>query len=1250
MSKREYSIETHRNFKISHQLLCITNIDFQSKKLVGFTELQVVSQIGADLTVIRLNCQQCQILSIYINEYMCDYTYSDPSQDILNSSDKKGSRKLDTFSTVHYEVIKSTDSDFGNGELIIRIPDRFDIKTALLENKSISVYIAYMIENPTGGIYFAVNNQSNQTHENDEKFPLMEDDFQPHMFSYGRSNSSRLWFPCVDSFSESCTWSIIITVDDIFTAICSGELSDVEHNVEKKKKRYIYTLNVPTSAPNIGIVVGPFVAVVHPHMHEVVNFCFPSFKQLLLDTCAYTHRIFMHYEEMLNTRYPYATYKQVFVDNMISKYEPYSTLSILSINLLHSKHVIEQAYVTRRILAQAIAEQYFGCFISMQSTTDAWLTRGISGYLASDYFKKAFGNNEYRYYVKHAMDKVIKYEQQFRPIVLDPSWKSYVEKDYFYVKNFHTFSPSYDKLHRTKSFLIMRMLEIYLGRPLLLQVFNKMLSLAQIAAPQKFSSGSWYNLHASTSSFIWAISTVTGKNIDTFLKQWVFQGGHVKLTGSFVFNRKRNTVELEIKQLHNKETGVKRYLGPISIWLQELDGTFKHMLQIEDNTSNHDLTCHSKSRRNKKKKIPLCTGEEIDMDLSGMDQDSPVLWLRIDPEMTLLREVLLSQPDYQWQYQLRHERDVIAQVEALAVLDRFYSNINMKNALIDTINNERVFYRVRCEATFCLRRIANKMGANWIGQPAMLSTFRKLFGSPSCPQIVRMNNFTNFQHYFIQKSMIVAIAGLRTAHGICPQEVSRFLLDLFKYNDNSKNFYTDAYLRAALVDALAETVTPVAIAPMYTNSNSLADMLSQDTKSLLEEISRCFNLDKLLPSYKHVITISCLRSIRHLQKMGHLPSNPAIFRAHTSNNCYTEVRKVAIEILVDIVKAECRKEEFDFLLDLVINDPQPVIKFYTLKYLIRNPPFSYLNDETNVLDTEELVEQLWTLMNSKFPCNSKLRCAVVDFYYVLYGRGRPRSLPKPEFSFVLNIGTKKNDTENDSSTVAFNKPELSQTEPNYMKETTMINEVLNDKQLDIFPNVSEEPVKTMSNIQVNLPLENKPDLLDKNSNTNQTFERIFEPKMEHSTFDDKNIKEPVKNSPVITNEINENVSSTTIAKDKVDDDDEVDSSPDSDIGESNNKLILEQRNSASPKDSPTPGQSHLSIPTLCIKKSVEGIGSTIRIHSPDKKKKKHKDKEKTKGDDVKQRDKHHKEKKKKKKNKNKQKHQKKHKHHSTDVD
>lgn len=62
--------------------------------------------------------------------------------------------------------------------------------------------------------------------------------------------------------------------------------------------------------------------------------------------------------------------------------------------------------------------------------------------------------------------------------------------------------------------------------------------------------------------------------------------------------------------------------------------------------------------------------------------DSPVLWLRIDPEMTLLREVILEQPDYQWNYQLRYERDVIAQIESLAVLDRF-STKHAKDALLE---------------------------------------------------------------------------------------------------------------------------------------------------------------------------------------------------------------------------------------------------------------------------------------------------------------------------------------------------------------------------------------------------------------------------------------------------------------------------------------------------------------------------------------------------------------------------------------
>lgn len=51
-------------------------------------------------------------------------------------------------------------------------------------------------------------------------------------------------------------------------------------------------------------------------------------------------------------------------------------------------------------MAQAIAEQFFGCFISMQNWSDTWLPKGISTYLTGLYAKKCFGNNEYREWIQ----------------------------------------------------------------------------------------------------------------------------------------------------------------------------------------------------------------------------------------------------------------------------------------------------------------------------------------------------------------------------------------------------------------------------------------------------------------------------------------------------------------------------------------------------------------------------------------------------------------------------------------------------------------------------------------------------------------------------------------------------------------------------------------------------------------------------------------------------------------------------------
>ncbi|KAJ8315654.1 hypothetical protein KUTeg_007804 [Tegillarca granosa] len=826
------------------------------------------------------------IYRVCINDlWEAPFLYNDPTLEICQGDGKQ--RNLDYYQHCHNAAMNAVDADCANGEVTITLP----VETFPLigEMRPFKICIEFSLEQPEGGIHFVV--------------PDIEGTYTEraaHCFSYGHENSSRLWFPCVDTYSEPCTWKLEFTVDMDMTAVSCGDLIEI---------------------------------LVDPNMHEVTHFCLPHLSDILKHTTSYIHEAFEFYEELLSSRYPYSCYKQVFVDESYVDSAPYATMTIFSTNLLHSSRIIDQTIDTRKILAAAVAEQFFGCFITMQCWSDAWLPKGISNYLSMLFYLK----------------EVHKYEHNIGGIVLDPSMKD--GPHHFSVKNSHTISPNYTTVFSKKALLIIRMLEMRIGAQLLIQVFNKLLALATQAAQQKYYNNSWSNILLSTSSFVKIISTVTGKDIQPFLDIWV----------------KRNVVELELKQDLGAK-GALKYVGPLTVTIQELDGSFNHTFKIEENKTKFDITCHSKSRRNKKKKIPLLTGEEVDMDLSAMDADSPVLWLRIDPDMNLLRHVTWEQPDYMWQYQLKFERDVVAQKDAITALEH-YPTAATRKALTDTLENEHCFYWVRMESCVCLAKVANSMVASWQGPPAMMTIFRKMFGSHSCPAIIRQNSFTNFQHYFLLKTIPIAMAHLRNIHTMCPPDVFRFIMELFKYNDNSKNKYSDNYYRASLIDAVSATITPAITMVTFPGQVVSAENLTPETRQILEEVTRFLNLEKLLPCYRHTVTVS-----------------------YAQYGVFRDIRIAAIEAIVELIKTESKKEELNVL-------------HQTLHLLTKNPPFK--KGEISPLHTQDLVEKLWKLMNVSLSHDSRLRCDVVDLYFMLYGRTRPSCLHIPESFVVLNLKEKK---------------------------------------------------------------------------------------------------------------------------------------------------------------------------------------------------------------------------------------------------
>ncbi len=79
----------------------------------------------------------------------------------------------------------------------------------------------------------------------------------------------RFWFPCVDSYSELCTWKLEFTVDASMVAVSCGDLVETIYTHDMRKKTFHYILPIPTAAPNISLAVGPFEILVDPYMHEV---------------------------------------------------------------------------------------------------------------------------------------------------------------------------------------------------------------------------------------------------------------------------------------------------------------------------------------------------------------------------------------------------------------------------------------------------------------------------------------------------------------------------------------------------------------------------------------------------------------------------------------------------------------------------------------------------------------------------------------------------------------------------------------------------------------------------------------------------------------------------------------------------------------------------------------------------------------------------------------------------------------------
>ena len=447
-----------RNVSVIHQILVISNIDFESESIYGFTELTlspnpvntVQSQSTENTSIssdfyetVSLNLKQCKVFCVCFNGNIdTDYEYCDPS--LVKPCNDETKRDLQSLLYQDELGRLAVDADVSNGELCIQVPE--SIRELLRNGKNVKLAIEFYLEKPKGGIRFVLNRGCDEQ-INDA-------------FLYTIDNGSHFWFPCLNSYNQQCTWKIEVTANEDFNVIASGNLIETETiNLktlesmetsssvltaglnETNKKKYHFYVSQPTCAPNIGLVIGRFESETDENINEIVYYCESTLMELVKSSVTFMSDAFEFYEDFLGRNYPHnSSFKIVFVYDCPEDCFHYSNLAIVNVCLLHSNQIIDQTFITRKVLVNALARQYFGCFVTMFNWHSWWLLVGLAAHLANSYLKKILGNNEYKYIVYQEMKEVCQYEKDHGYILLDLNFneanaKETTNKCYILLKN-----------------------------------------------------------------------------------------------------------------------------------------------------------------------------------------------------------------------------------------------------------------------------------------------------------------------------------------------------------------------------------------------------------------------------------------------------------------------------------------------------------------------------------------------------------------------------------------------------------------------------------------------------------------------------------------------------------------------------------------------------------------------------------------------------------------------------------------------
>lgn len=325
---------------------------------------------------------------------------------------------------------------------------------------------------------------------------------------------ARNWLPCVDHPYDKATVDFIITAPDHYEVVASGYL--IERScMPKHTKLTHWREDVPLATKVMAAGAAPFATRFEGIINSIPvwSWVFAENRKEGFNDYSVALKPLAFYCQLIGP-YPYEKLANVQSRTIFGGLENAGCI-------FYSENSVTGQGTAENLMAHEIAHQWFGNSVTENDWHHIWLSEGFATYLTAVYQEKTYGKDKSDAIMKSARDRVLEYSLRSASPVIDTT-----VTDLMSLLNANSYQ---------KGAWVLHMLRRNLGD----KVFWDGMRLYY----EKYR-----NQNALTNDFMTVMENVSGKKLDGFFKQWIFEPGEPDLKITASPGRKKGTTDLVVEQ------------------------------------------------------------------------------------------------------------------------------------------------------------------------------------------------------------------------------------------------------------------------------------------------------------------------------------------------------------------------------------------------------------------------------------------------------------------------------------------------------------------------------------------------------------------------------------------------------------------------------------------------------------------------------------------------------------------------------